>query len=72
MPPFGPLSQRDLVRYLRKTGFTGPVRRGKHPVMQRGDITITIPNPHRGAIDRGLLARVLRQAGISREEWEAL
>jgi hypothetical protein len=40
-------------------------------IMQRGDLTITIPNPHEGDISVGLLARILRQAGVSREEWEA-
>ncbi len=40
--------------------------------MQRGDATPRIPNPHRGDKCRDLLARVLRQAGISREEWEGL
>jgi hypothetical protein len=40
--------------------------------MVRGDNTIRIPNPHRGDIGRELLADILRQAGISRDEWEAL
>ena len=40
--------------------------------MQRGDVVVRIPNPHGSDIDRGLLTRILRQAGISREEWEAL
>ncbi len=40
--------------------------------MQRGDVTVWIPNPHRGDISSGFLIRILRQAGITREEWEAL
>ena len=40
--------------------------------MVRGDTTIWIPNPHQSDIGRELLVRVLRQAGISRQEWEAL
>jgi predicted RNA binding protein YcfA (HicA-like mRNA interferase family) len=39
--------------------------------MVKGDKTIVIPNPHRGDIGMELLARILRQAGITREEWEA-
>jgi len=39
--------------------------------MRRGNVAVTIPNPHKGDIAVGLLARVLRQAGVSREEWEA-
>jgi hypothetical protein len=38
--------------------------------MIKGDVTLTLPNPHRGDISRELLARILRQAGISRKEWE--
>ncbi|MCY3021662.1 MAG: type II toxin-antitoxin system HicA family toxin [Planctomycetota bacterium] len=72
MPPFGPIKQRDLVRALRAYGFEGPFSGGKHPFMVKGDITIAIPNPHRQEIRRELLARILRQASISREEWEAL
>jgi len=40
--------------------------------MLRQDITIRIPNPHQGDIGRGLLSRALRQAQISRDEWEDL
>jgi predicted RNA binding protein YcfA (HicA-like mRNA interferase family) len=40
--------------------------------MVREQLRLTIPNPHRGDIGRGLLARILRQAGIEREIWEQL
>jgi hypothetical protein len=40
--------------------------------MVRGELRLVIPNPHTGEISRDLLARLLRQAGISREEWEQL
>lgn len=40
--------------------------------MQRGTLVIRIPNPHQGDISRALLLRILKQAEISREEWEAL
>lgn len=72
MPPFGPLKRKELIRYLQSLGFTGPVSRGKHQHMKRGDITLTIPNPHQGDIGRDLLARILRQADISRDQWESL
>jgi hypothetical protein len=38
--------------------------------MRRGDLTIILPNPHEGSIGAGLPTRILRQAGISREEWK--
>ena len=70
MPVFGPISHRELVRGLRALGWNGPTRAGKHPVMTQGPQQIVLPNPHAGSINTGLLSRILRQAGITREEWE--
>ena len=72
MPRFGPISRNDLIRALRQGGFDGPYSGGKHPFMIKGDLTLTLPNPHQGDIGRELLIRILRQAGISKEEWEKL
>jgi predicted RNA binding protein YcfA (HicA-like mRNA interferase family) len=72
MPPFGPISRGNLVRALRKAGFEGPFEGGKHAFMVRGNLTLSIPNPHRGDIGRDVLSRILRQAGVSREEWDRL
>ena len=70
MPAFGPLRRRDLVAGLRRLGFKGPLSGGKHEYMVRRDVVLTIPNPHRREVSAGLLAVILRQAGISRREWE--
>ncbi|HET6568448.1 MAG TPA: type II toxin-antitoxin system HicA family toxin [Rhodothermales bacterium] len=72
MPPFGPIKRRDLVRCLRKLGFEGPFSGGKHLYMEKGPVDVTIPNPHGSEISKNLLARILRQAGITRDEWESL
>ncbi|PIP42820.1 MAG: hypothetical protein COX17_10495 [Deltaproteobacteria bacterium CG23_combo_of_CG06-09_8_20_14_all_60_8] len=72
MPPFGPLKRIDLLRCLRNFGFDGPYSGGKHQFMVHGDITVRVPNPHQADIGRELLARILRQAGISMSEWEEL
>lgn len=40
--------------------------------MQKGNITIRIPNPHKSDIGKELLARILKQADISGIEWEKL
>jgi len=70
MPAFGPISRKNLIRGLRKAGFDGPYSGGKHQFMIKGNLTLTIPNPHKGDIGWELLARILRQARISRKEWE--
>jgi predicted RNA binding protein YcfA (HicA-like mRNA interferase family) len=72
MPPWGPVSRTRLIRGLRAFGFEGPFAGGRHEFMIREELRVTIPNPHRGDIGVDLLARVLRQAGISREEWESV
>jgi predicted RNA binding protein YcfA (HicA-like mRNA interferase family) len=72
MPAIGPIRQRDLVRYLRQLGWSGPYGGGKHLVMEKGDQAIPIPNPHQGDIGVNLLLRVLQRAGIDRATWEAL
>ena len=70
MPAWRPVSRRQLVAALRRLGFQGPYSGGKHEFMVRGERVLTIPNPHRGDIGLGLLAVILRQAGVSRKEWE--
>ena len=40
--------------------------------MVKGTLKLFIPNPHRGEIGRDLLAKILRQAGIDRDEWSEL
>lgn len=72
MPTFGPIKRRDLIHYLRKLGFSGPFSGGKHQFMQRGQQSLTIPNPHGSEIGPKLLASLLRQAEITRDEWEPL
>jgi predicted RNA binding protein YcfA (HicA-like mRNA interferase family) len=70
MPAFGPVSRRELVAALRRLGFQGPYSGGRHQFMQRGNVSVTLPNPHQADIGRELLARILRQAGVAREDWQ--
>jgi predicted RNA binding protein YcfA (HicA-like mRNA interferase family) len=72
MPHFGPIKRRELIACLRRLGFSGPYAGGKHEFMQRDGLSLTIPNPHGGDIGPKLLAQLLRQARITREEWEQL
>ena len=37
--------------------------------MVRGDLVLTIPNPHQGDIGVELLKRVLKQASIAQKDW---
>ena len=72
MPRFGPIKRRDLIRYLRQLDFEGPYSGGKHQFMIKGNITLRVPSPHQSDIGKELLARILWQARIQRDEWEEL
>ena len=72
MPPFGPIKRKELIKALRQAGFEGPFAGGKHEFLVKGELRLVLPNPHQGEIGKELLARILRQANISRTEWEKL
>ena len=64
-----PVSWKELVRKLKKLGFIGPFVGGKHPYMIKGNLVLTIPNPHKGDIGVQLLVKILKQARIRKDEW---
>ena len=69
MPKIPPISRRKFIQRLRALGFEGPFAGGRHAQMVRGNLTLIIPNEHESDIGPGFLSRLLRQAGVSREEW---
>jgi len=72
MPKLGPTKRTHFVRHLRKFGFSGPFAGGKHDFMTKGSLRVRIPNKHTSDIGKNLLLALLKQAGIARDEWEAL
>ncbi|MBU4298632.1 type II toxin-antitoxin system HicA family toxin [Patescibacteria group bacterium] len=69
MPKLKPVSWRELMKRLRRFGFEGPYQVGKHPYMIKGNLTLTIPNPHSQDISPDLILRILKQAEINKEDW---
>ena len=65
------VSRRDLLRRLQQLGFEGPFIGGRHEFLVRGSRRVILPNPHRQDIRVDLLVRILRQAGVTRNEWLA-
>ena len=64
-----PISRAKLIRRLKKLGFDGPFPGSDHNFMVRGDNFVRIPNVHRREIGVNLIAEILREGGISREDW---
>ena len=72
MPALRPIKRKELIHYLRVLDFNGPYSGGKHQFMVKGNLRVRIPNPHKREIGKNLLMQILREAGISKEEWEKL
>lgn len=72
MPKFGPIKRRELIHYLKELGFRGPYAGGKHQFMVRQNLRVRIPNPHQSDIGKNLLIKILREAGVDRDQWEQL
>jgi len=69
-PPISPTTRVVLIGRLRKFGWEGPRPSKGHDYMVKGQRKVRIPNRHhRKDIGVPLLREILKQAGISREEW---
>ena len=67
-----PVSRQVLIERLPRLGFEGPFMGGSHQFMLGRGRKLIGPNPHQGVIGVGLLARILRQAGVTLQEWDRL
>ena len=67
MPKLPRISGPEIVRALQRLGFEVARQRGSHIIMRRGASGCVVPN-HR-EVKVGTLAGVLRQAGVSAEEF---
>jgi len=65
-----PVPYRVLIKKLKNLGQEGPHSGNKHPYMIIGETVIILPNPHQGRdVDVRLIKTILKDVGISREEW---
>ena len=69
MPKLPHVSGAETVRALQRLGFEVTRQRGSHIILRRGASGCVVPN-HRD-IKIGTLAGVLRQAGVSSDEFIA-
>jgi predicted RNA binding protein YcfA (HicA-like mRNA interferase family) len=70
VPKLPRVSGAEAVRALERLGFVVARQRGSHIVMRRGAAGCVVP-AHR-EIKTGTLAGVLRQAGVSADEFIAV
>ena len=68
MPPSLPhISGAEAIRALQKLGFVVARQKGSHVILRRGSSGCVVPN-HK-EIKIGTLSSVLKQAGLSAEEF---
>ncbi len=73
MTTFPSITGNNLIRALRKIGFEVIRIKGSHHFIQHSNGRCTTVPVHRGeTIGRGLLAQILRDCEISREELQKL
>ena len=67
MPKLPVLSGADVIKALEQLGFAQVRQRGSHVVLRRGGTGTVVPL-HR-ELKTGTLAGILRQAGVTQDEF---
>lgn len=70
-PALSDLPVRKVIRVLESVGFVHKRTSGSHAVMRHPDGRVAIV-PQHGTVKRGTLASILRQAGLTSNEFVAL
>jgi len=59
-----------VIKVLTKIGFEVKRQKGSHVILKNSEETIVVVPVHKGEkIGRGLLLKIIRQAGITKEEF---
>ncbi|MCZ6793924.1 MAG: type II toxin-antitoxin system HicA family toxin [Planctomycetota bacterium] len=72
MPKLPVISGRQARRAFEKAGWIFNHQRGSHMVLVRAGIPINLTVPDHRELDRGLLRGLIRDAGLTVEEFVAL
>ena len=65
-----PQSAKKIIKVLSKLGFKTVRKRGSHVVLKHSDGRLTVVPVHAGEeIGRGLLNKIIKDTGLSKEEF---
>lgn len=67
-----PFSAREILRRLLKAGFVEVRQTGSHKVLRHPDGRMTYVAMHPGDVPTGTFRSILKQAGISSEDFSRL
>jgi predicted RNA binding protein YcfA (HicA-like mRNA interferase family) len=72
MPKLARISYRELASKLKRAGYR-EIRTSRHPVYYLAVLDVTIPVPrHPGDVPIGTLRAIVREMGLSVEEFNSL
>ena len=66
------ISDRECINALQKAGFFIKRQHGSHIILRRNDPFSQLVVPEHKELDRGTLRAIIRQAGLSVDEFKAL
>lgn len=72
MPKLPIASGTDVIRALERSGFAVLRQRGSHVSLGKRDPTVVVTVPLHDEIARGTLRAIIRQSGLSVDEFVAL
>ena len=73
MPKIPPLSPEKLIKILQKVGFRTIRQKGSHVIMMNNKRTRIVIPVHPGReVKPGLVRAIIKEAGITREEFMKL
>ena len=61
------LSWREVVKALARAGFQVARQKGSHLILVKDDAVVPVPKHEQ--IKKGLLLEIIREAGLSKEEF---
>lgn len=63
------LSGKELIRILQKEGFEVKRQKGSHVILVKEFVKNAVVVPLHSEIDKGTLIEIIRQAGMTREDF---
>jgi predicted RNA binding protein YcfA (HicA-like mRNA interferase family) len=68
------ISGIDIIKILKKAGFVATRQKGSHVRLEKsaGETPIKITVPLHNELKKGTLARIIKEAGLTPEEFERL
>jgi len=72
MPRLGSIKPKELIRRLKRRGFMLDHQTGSHAVLLHSDGARLIVPYHARELKRGLLMSLIKQAGLTPEEFSGL